>query len=95
MAPSCSSLMPSWNPGLLRSWVPCWTMRLYFLAASTTFLPSKMLCVIGFSTYTSLPAWQAQIVASECQWFGVASEMASMLLSSRTRRMSCSTFGAG
>ena len=46
-----------------------------------------MLCVIGFSTYTSLPAWQAQIVASECQWFGVASEMASMLLSSRTRRM--------
>src|SRR5262249_2438380 len=54
-----------------------------------------MLCEQGFSTYTSLPAWQAQIVISECQWFGVAIETASTFLSSRTLRMSFSVFGSG
>ena len=47
-------------------------MRLYLRAAATICCASKMLCEHGFSTYTSLPAWHAQIVCSVCQWFGVA-----------------------
>src|SRR5213082_2317019 len=68
---------------LLRLCVPCWTTRLYFLAASTHLRPSKTLWLIGFSTYTSLPAWQAQMVINECQWLQVATEMASSSLSSK------------
>ncbi len=33
------------------------------------------------------------MAASECQWFGVAIEMASMSLSATTLRMSCSYLG--
>ena len=36
-------------------------------AASIINCPSRTLCEQGFSTYTSLPAWQAQIVINECQ----------------------------
>ena len=39
----------------------------YLRAASTIFLPSRILYEAGFSTYTCFPAWQAQIVASACQ----------------------------
>ena len=49
-------------------------MRSYLRAASTHWRPSNTLWLHGFSTYTSLPAWQAQIVISECQWLQVAIE---------------------
>ncbi|MGC3965967.1 MAG: hypothetical protein QM775_00935 [Pirellulales bacterium] len=55
--------------------------------------PSWTLWLHGFSTYTSLPAWQAQIVISECQWFGVAIDTASRFLSSSALRMSCTCCG--
>ena len=82
--------MPLW----LRHCVPVWTIRSCFRAASTIRRPSLTLWLTGFSTYTSLPAWQAQIAASACQWLGVAIEMASIVLSSSRRRMSCTTVGA-
>ena len=63
-------------------------MRLYLRAAATTCWASKILCEQGFSTYTSLPAWQAHTVIRVCQWLGVAMEMASMDLSSSSLRMS-------
>jgi len=59
-------------------------MRLYFRAASMILHPSRMLCETGFSTYTSLPAWQAQIASRACQWSGVAITTAS---TSRRSRM--------
>jgi hypothetical protein len=70
--------------------VPCWTTRPYFFAASTHLRPSK---TIGFSTYTSFPAWQAQIVISECQWLQVATETASSDLSSSASRTSATHLG--
>src|SRR5439155_19797045 len=73
---------------LERLCVPCWTMRLYLRAASTHFRPSKTSWLQGFSTYTSFPAWQAQIVIKECQWFGVAMEIASTSLFSSSFRTS-------
>ncbi len=42
--------MASWMPLWLRHWVPAWTIRLYFRAASTALRPSKMLWLTGFST---------------------------------------------
>ena len=63
-------------------------MRLYLRAAATICFGSNTLCEQGFSTYTSLPAWQAQMVCSVCQWFGVAIEIASIVLSSRNLRTS-------
>ena len=47
--------------------VPVCTMRLYRRAAFTACRPSQTLCETGFSTYTSLPAWQPQTTTSECQ----------------------------
>ena len=41
-----------------------------------------------------LAVLQAQMAASECQWLGVAMEIASIFLSSMTLRMSCSYLGA-
>ena len=52
---------------LERLWVPCCTIRLYRRAASTAIRPSCTLWLHGFSTYTSLPAWQLQIVINACQ----------------------------
>ena len=52
-----------------------------------------MLWLHGFSTYTSLPAWQAQMAISACQWLGVTIETASRVLSSSARRMSCTHCG--
>src|SRR5687767_6690919 len=69
-------------------------MRLYLRAASTTRRPSSTRWLSGFSMYASLPAWQAQTAISECQWFGVATEIASSSLSSRASRMSVTHFGA-
>ena len=40
-----------------------------------------------------MPAWQPQMVISECQWFGVATEIASRFWSSRARRMSWTVLG--
>src|SRR5262245_6535998 len=54
-----------------------------------------MLWLHGFSTYTSFPAWQAQIVISACQWFGVAIEMAWRFLSSSAFRTSFTHTGSG
>ena len=45
-----------------RQLVPCCTMRLYFFAAAAIWRASNMSCEQGFSMYTSLPAWQAQMV---------------------------------
>src|SRR5438477_956216 len=53
-----------------------------------------MLCEHGFSTYTSLPAWHAQMVCMVCKWLGVASEMASIDLSSSSLRRSVTAVGA-
>src|SRR4051812_25028918 len=65
--PDCTAAFALANDRLLRLCVPCCTTRPYFFAASTHWRPSKTLWLIGFSTYTSLPAWQAQMVISECQ----------------------------
>ena len=51
--------------------------------ASTSLRPSEMLWLHGFSTYTSLPDWQAHMPSSECQWFGAAIETTSKSLSSK------------
>ena len=42
--------MASWMPLWLRSWVPVWTIRLYFRAVSTIRRPSVTLWLTGFST---------------------------------------------
>src|SRR5205823_13041282 len=91
--PDCAAAMVLAQLLLLRLCVPCCTTRPYFLAASTHLRPSKTLWLIGFSTYTSLPAWQAQMVMNECQWLQVATDTASSSLSSRAWRMSCTCFG--
>ena len=41
---------PSLTCGMLRRWVPTWTTRLYFRAASTIRRPSTTLWLAGFST---------------------------------------------
>ncbi len=79
--------------GRLRFIVPTCTIFLYFSVASTILRPSNTVCEDGFSTYTCLPACSAQIVASACQWFGVAMMTASTSLSSMTRRRSCTKPG--
>ena len=61
-------------------------MRPYFAAASTSRRPSQTLWATGFSTYASLPAWQAQIPISECQWLGVAITTASTSFASSSLR---------
>ena len=93
MPPRRTCAIASWTCGVLRRWVPSWTTRLYFRAASTIRRPSTMLWLAGFSTYTSLPAWQARTVSSACQWSGVAIVTASMDLSSSSRRKSFSVRG--
>ena len=47
-----------------------------------------------FSTYTSLPAWQAQTAATECQCSGVEIWTASTSVSSKIWRMSLMRLGA-
>ncbi|MEZ5365981.1 MAG: hypothetical protein R2748_27520 [Bryobacterales bacterium] len=47
--------------------------------------PSKALCGERFLDVDVLPAWQAQMVPSECQKLGVAKKTTSMSLSSRVR----------
>ena len=71
-----------------RLWVPVWTIFLYLRAAFTSWRPSQTLWETGFSTYTSLPAWMAQMAARECQWFGVAMQTRSISLSSNAFLMS-------
>ena len=94
-------ILPSWTIwinsailGELRRCVPTWTTRWYLRAASTIRRPSTTLWLAGFSTYTSLPAWQAMTVISACQWSGVAIVTASIDLSSSSRRKSFSVRGA-
>ena len=50
-----------------RRCVPTCTTRLVLSAASTILRPSTTVSDSGFSTYTSLPAWQASIIISACQ----------------------------
>src|ERR1700681_2438816 len=64
----CTTVRPTPD----RCWLPCCTMRPYLLAAATIWRASNMLCAQGFSTYTSLPAWQARMVCRLWLWFGVA-----------------------
>src|SRR6266404_5274197 len=54
--------MASSMPGFDRDWLPCWQIRLYFFTARTSWRASNVLCENCFSTYTSLPAWQAQLL---------------------------------
>src|SRR5215204_4859579 len=93
MPPSCKNLIACCTFGMERFCNPTCTRTLYFLAASIILRPSKMLWLAGFSTYTCLPAWQAQIVPSACQWLGVANETALISLSSKTLRISHSVAG--
>ena len=86
--------MASASAMLERFWVPPWQIRLVFRATCTIRRPSLILWLTGFSTYTSLPACMAQMAASACQWLGVQTNTASTDLSSNTRRMSCTCFGA-
>src|SRR5438445_12703269 len=78
--PECTAATALAKERLLRLCVPCWTTRPYFLAASTHLRPSNTLWLIGFSTYTSLPAWQAPIVISECPWLQFGTDTASSSL---------------
>ena len=78
----------------LRFCVPTCTIRLCLRAASTILRPSQQFDVGGFSTYTSLPAWQAHTVAGACQWSGVAITTASTPLASSTFRKSCTALEA-
>ncbi len=91
--PSSMYFLAAMLYGALRFWIPHCTMRLYFRAALTICWPSQQLWVGGFSTYTSLPAWQAQTVDRACQWSGVAEMMASTVLSSSASRKSGTTRG--
>ena len=93
ITPAWSFSMPSRIFGLVRHCVPCCTIRWYLRAASTILRPSKMLWEQGFSTYTSLPAWQAQMVCRACQWLGVARATASMERSSSSLRKSTCSAG--
>ena len=93
-------ILPLWTnsrvwriPGMLRLWTPIWHIRPSLRAHCVMTRPSRTLWQHGFSTYTSLPAWHAQIVASACQWLGVAIEMASIDLSSSTFRRSVKPAG--
>ncbi len=79
--------------GPLRCWVPAWTIRWCFLAAWTILRPSSTLRQMHFSTYTSLPAWQARIVARACHCSGVATTTPWTSLSSKTSRISFVTLG--
>ena len=47
--PPRTNLVASMTCGMLRRWMPSWTTRLYFLAASTIRRPSTMLWLAGFS----------------------------------------------
>src|SRR5262249_10432257 len=87
------NLIASRTAGRLRFIVPTCTIFPYARVASTIFRPSHPVGDEGFRPYTSWPACSAQIVASACQWFGVAMTMASISLSSITRRRSCTKPG--
>ena len=92
MPPSLRNCIAWRTAGRLRFIVPTCTILPYFFCASTSCgLPRS--CATGFSTYTCLPACSAMMVMSACQWFGVAMMTASMSLSSRTRRKSCTNSG--
>ena len=59
---------------------PVCNTRLLSVTAFMTSMASWMLCVSGFSQYTSLPARKAASVMIACQWSGVAMQTASMSL---------------
>ena len=92
--PSGGTRRPPATPSELRFCVPVCTTRPYFRAASTILRPSRTLWLTGFSTYTSLPAWQAHTAARACQWSGVAIETTSIDLSSINRLRSETSRGA-
>ena len=77
----------------LRHCEPICTTRWWRLAASSMARPSSMVVASGFSTYTSLPAWQASTVGNACQWSGVAMSTTSTSLRSSTRRKSFTVSG--
>ncbi len=77
-----------WKCSPERCCVPICETRLYRRAALTIVRPSMMLCEIGFSQYTSLPAMQAVMNGMACQWSGVPTITASMSLLSVISRKS-------
>ena len=93
--PLSMTFLASATPLPWRRCVPTTTMRLYLRAAWIIHLPSSMNRVIGFSTYTSLPAAQAMMVSSACQWSGVATTTPWMSLFSYILRKSLYPFARG
>ena len=87
------NLMAACTAGRLRFIVPTCTSLLERAAASIIRRPSSTVCDAGFSTNTCLPACRPHTVARACQWFGAAITIASMSLSSSTRRRSCTKPG--
>ena len=63
-------------------------MRPFLWTASTTFRPSPIVRVIGFSHQMSLPASAAATAIRPCQWGGVAIWTMSMSGRARTSRKS-------
>ena len=51
---------------------PTVTTLFVLWATSTTAIASAIVLVIGFSMYTSLPAFMASMAIRACQWSGVA-----------------------
>jgi hypothetical protein len=65
---------------------PTLMTRFVFFQASTTACASSIVRVIGFSQYTSLPAFIASMAMRACQWSGVAIVQMSTSFCSRTWR---------
>ena len=65
-------------------WLPTWRTRPDALAAAIIGAPSSMTSVMGFSTYTCLPARSASTTCVRCQWSGVATITASIDGSARS-----------
>ena len=65
---------------------PICRMRPLDRCASMTGLPCSIFWIIGFSQYTSFPAFSASIVMRECQWSGVPMMTASTSLRARISR---------
>src|ERR1022692_2849269 len=55
----------------LTRWLPTWMIRPVLRCAAITAWPSSMECTMGFSQYTSFPAFMASMEACACQWSGV------------------------
>jgi hypothetical protein len=67
MTPLRTSSQATRNSLLERCWEPVWRILLLLRVASMSVSASWMLCVSGFSQYTSLPAFKAAMAMMACQ----------------------------